>query len=381
MYIFKTKGQKIKTLTSILLILSFSVILSILASCIGYAATYGKVTTGVLNVREKASSSSKLIGKVSKDTKITILSNSNGWIKTTVSNKTGYVSSKYVSIISNSTTSNKTSTGKTVKVNTDVVNLRASASTSSKVVKKLSKGQALTLISSSNGWSKVKTSSGVTGWVRNDLISAASSPAVKTSIYPYNGAINVSSVNVRSSASTSAGIVQKLSKGTVVKVTGLSNGWNTVTLSNGKKGWIRSDLLSKTSASISRNGDDSSLGTRIVDYAKSFLGTKYVYGANGPSSFDCSGFTSYVYRHFGYSIERTAAGQSGNGVYVSKSNLQPGDLIMFNANGSGHINHVGMYIGNGQFIHASTGAMCVTINDLSKETYVVRYVTSRRIIK
>ena len=132
-----------------------------------------------------------------------------------------------------------------------------------------------------------------------------------------------------------------------------------------------------TAVAVSSN---SSMGSQIVSYAKQFLGVPYVYGGNGPSSFDCSGFTSYVYRHFGYTLNRTASTQLSNGVAVSKSELQPGDLVFFRYNTSYPASHVGIYIGNGQFIHASTNKYKVQIDQLMTGHYASVYVAARRIL-
>jgi cell wall-associated NlpC family hydrolase len=114
-----------------------------------------------------------------------------------------------------------------------------------------------------------------------------------------------------------------------------------------------------------------------VAYAMKFLGVRYVYGANGPNAFDCSGFTCYVYRKFGINLPRKAVSQRSVGVAVSKNNLAPGDILCF-----GNPGHVGIYIGNGQFIHASSGSrMRVVIDNLSSKHYQKRYVCARRVLK
>ena len=126
--------------------------------------------------------------------------------------------------------------------------------------------------------------------------------------------------------------------------------------------------------------NNSSKGEEIVAYAKKYLGCKYVYAGSGPSTFDCSGFTMYVYKHFGYSMGHSAVTQAGLGKYVSKSNLQPGDLVIFNNSANTSIGHVGIYVGEGKFIHASSGGGRVMISSLSGSYYKTRYVTARRII-
>lgn len=118
---------------------------------------------------------------------------------------------------------------------------------------------------------------------------------------------------------------------------------------------------------------------KLIQYAFKFLGKPYVYGADGPRAFDCSGFSSYVYNAFGVDLPRTAASQSRVGAAVSKSNLKTGDLLFFNT--AGYVSHVGIYIGDGQFVHASSGSRCVTVSELGSSYYTRTYVGARRILK
>lgn len=96
----------------------------------------------------------------------------------------------------------------------------------------------------------------------------------------------------------------------------------------------------------------------------------------GPNAFDCSGFTSYVYRHFGVSLPRTASSQFSVGSAVSRNNLAPGDLVFFNT--VGYLGHVGLYIGGGDFIHAASSGR-VKISSLSEGYYRTRYAGARRV--
>jgi len=130
-----------------------------------------------------------------------------------------------------------------------------------------------------------------------------------------------------------------------------------------------------TGSVISDRG--SARGADVVAYAMKFLGKPYVYGASGPNAFDCSGFTCYVYKHFGIYLPRTAYGQRSVGTPVSKNNLAPGDLVLFSSP-----NHVGIYIGGGQFIHASSGSRkAICISSLSSSSYSRRYVGARRVLR
>ena len=133
----------------------------------------------------------------------------------------------------------------------------------------------------------------------------------------------------------------------------------------------------------SRGKDLSSKNAQIVELAKKYIGGKYVWGANGPNAFDCSGLTQYVYAKNGIGLNRTAAEQAKQGVKVSKSELEAGDLVFFkkiNSVGAG-VSHVGIYIGNGEFIHASNPTRGVVKDSLNSSYYSSHYVKARRIIR
>ena len=118
----------------------------------------------------------------------------------------------------------------------------------------------------------------------------------------------------------------------------------------------------------------SSTGSSVVAYARQYIGCRYVYGGTTPNGFDCSGFTQYVYKHFGVNLNRTAAAQYSNGKPVTS--LQVGDLVMFGKSG---INHVGIYIGGNSFVHAANKQQGVRIDSLSTGYYKTNYVGARRI--
>ena len=215
--------------------------------------------------------------------------------------------------------------------------------------------------------------------------------------------VNVATVNVREEPNTSSEIVTNATMNTEVIVQSEEGGWSEVTV-NGQNGYIATDLLSETRQTTSRSSTTrrsttstqsstqtqdttasttasttSASGSRaaVVAKAKSYLGYKYVYGGSSPSTgFDCSGFTSYVYKQFGVSLNRTAAGQYSNGTAVSRANLQPGDLVMFGKSG---INHVGIYIGGGMIVHAENSSTGVTTDTINSGYYNNNYVGARRI--
>ena len=121
------------------------------------------------------------------------------------------------------------------------------------------------------------------------------------------------------------------------------------------------------------------LADRIITEALKYKGTPYSYGSKGPRAFDCSGFTSYIYKQFGVTLNRSSKDQVNNGVAVSKSNLQQGDLVFFSTNGV-YPTHVGIYIGDGNIVHASTAKDGVKISSLHASYYTTNYFAARRIV-
>lgn len=197
-------------------------------------------------------------------------------------------------------------------------------------------------------------------------------------------------LRVRQGPGTGYSILCTVADGLAFPITGKTNGWYQITC-NGRTGYVYADyVVVKTSADLDNDSNndsnilppadfDGELAQRIVNYALQFEGYPYVYGTAGPDSFDCSGFTSYVYKQFGYTLNRCSKDQLYNGVPVSKAELQPADILLFSQDGT-TVTHVGLYIGNGQFIHASTSTTGVIISELNSNYYVAHYFAARRII-
>jgi len=135
----------------------------------------------------------------------------------------------------------------------------------------------------------------------------------------------------------------------------------------------RSSSKSSSSTPVPANRG-SRKGSDVANYALKFVGYPYKHGAKGPNAFDCSGFTSYVYKQFGVNIPSSSVAQRSIGRRVSKSDLRPGDIVCFK-----NTNHVGIYIGGGKFVHASTYKTGVKVSSLNEGKYPQRYVTARRI--
>lgn len=245
--------------------------------------------------------------------------------------------------------------------------LRAEPSTSASVVTTLDKSVAVAILDDSvDGWYKIAYN-GSTGYVSADYLNVD-----QDNVFTTYGRVNSDGVNVRSDASTDSSVLATIEEDAIVTVNGLVDGWYDVTCEYGTEGYIRSDFLDLTESSSS-NSD-------IAATAKQYLGTGYVYGGASPRGFDCSGFTMYVYAQLGVSLPHGATPQLNYGTYVSRSELQPGDLVFF-SDGSYPASHVGIYVGGDEFIHASSSSSngyCVCVSSLNSNYYSRNFVGGRR---
>ena len=179
-------------------------------------------------------------------------------------------------------------------------------------------------------------------------------------------------INVRTGPGTNYDKITQVVSGKQVTVVGEANGWYQVTF-DATTGWLLGEYL-RDPADL-----DGTVGAKIVSMAMTYLGTRYRSGGASPSGFDCSGFTMYLYAQLGYSLPHSATAQYRNcGYAVAKADLQPGDLVFF-SDSSHAIGHVGIYIGNGQIIHARYSVGKVMIDSLSASYYASRYVGAKRI--
>lgn len=245
-------------------------------------------------------------------------------------------------------------------VTADSLRLRSEANTSSTTMTKAPKGATVTVEEDmGNGWYKV-TYGNQTGYMSGDWLTVSLAdgtvlPASEgTEPEQKRGLITADVLNVRSGAGTSYQKVASLKGGTVVDIVAdLGNGWYQI-----DSGYISAEYVTLVGADYESS---SALGASAAAMAKSLLGCRYRSGAAGPSSFDCSGLMYYIYKQLGHPIARGSSSQYYNsGYFVSTSAMQPGDLIFFfdrrfdSSGGTLPTTHVGMYVGDGQFIHAST---------------------------
>ena len=349
------------------------------------AASQIATVTENVNFRTGPSTSYSSITVISKGSSIEVLSTSGNWVNAKYNGKTGYIYKDYVS---NSTSTSET-TQTTKYVNTTAgLNVRTGPSTSYAKIVTLSYGQSVNVLSTSNGWSKINYN-GSTGYVSSQYLqstkpSSSSSSETSQTVKYVN---TTSGLNMRTGPATSYAKITTIAYGQSVNVLSTSNGWSKINYS-GSTGYVSSQYLQSTkpsSSSSSNSGSTSvsSSASSVIAYAKTLLGKPYVWGAQGPNSFDCSGFTYYVFKNkAGIVLPRTSSAQSKYGTSVSWSNLRAGDLMFFDTNGAnnGQVSHVGLYIGNGQMIHASSSQRKIVITSVNTSYYKNAFVNARRVL-
>jgi peptidoglycan endopeptidase LytE len=355
------------------------------------ASSKGTINASKVNFRSAASLSSEVITRLRKGEEVRVKSQSGDWVKVSFNNRTGYVYKSYVSIAK--------STSKSSSGNTSSLKYEDRGDAVKKLQKALKdkgflKGKA-------DGIFGRKTLTAVKAFQRSMGLKEDGIAGPKTQQKLFNdggssrGSSSVSTLKMGSKGKAVIDLQKALkAKGYYTyKVTGV---FGSITRSavrdfqkdarikvDGIAGPATLKKLSSSSvkkSSSSRGEDRSSSssssrkGSDVVAYAKKFIGIPYKYGGSSPKTgFDCSGFTSYVYKHFGVKLPRSSRDQLKVGTSVSRSNLKPGDLVLF----GNPVHHVGIYVGNDQYIHAPRTGEKIKISKLSGR----KFYYARRIFK
>ena len=294
-------------------------------------------------------------------------------------------------------------------VNATSLRLRSEANTSSTILATAYRNECVVVISKSGEWYKVNYNL-KEGYMHEDYLTVSTKENAELGY----GKVTGSGVNMRSGPSTSYSAAAVSSKGDKCYIIGLNNGWYKV-IYNGKICYIRSDYVelaeipyenkassnsprffrlgkstgvapsasalngTTSGSSTSSSTTSSATGAEILAEAKKYLGCPYAAGGASPSGFDCSGFVYYVLKQLGCSPYRTPASQYQMGTSVSKSDLQVGDLVFFYGTYASSISHVGIYAGNGQFIHAPNSRSTVSYSSLTSGYWANHYYGARRV--
>lgn len=396
------------------------------------------VTGSDVRFRKGAGTSYAVLGSFAKGDKLTVSGANGNWYKVTYNGKTGYVSADYASVSATPAKTTKASTTYEGTITGSDVRIRKGAGTGYTILKTCAKGTVLTVTGSKGTWFAV-TCNGNDGYVSGDYLRikpktvytdakngnttgavnlrmgpasnftalvkcSAGTKLTVTGIYGnwYEASVNGKTgyisksyvelepetqvgyvtgdeVRLRSGAGTEYPTLAYFDKGTELTITDKSGDWYAVTIDK-MSGYMSAMYVSKEPVVSSPSPAASTMGEKIVAKAQEYVGVPYVYGGASPNGFDCSGLVYYVYGSFGYSIERGAGGQwLRSGKEVSLNKLQPGDLVFFRDDVD-PISHVGMYIGDGQFIHASSSKGCVVIAEMDSYYCNEYLVGAKRIL-
>ncbi len=276
----------------------------------------------------------------------------------------------------------------------DIVNVRYGPGTDHGVKMKLSRGAKVKVLELSGHWCKIKDADGDTGWVAGWVMNFKGPGEDPTATegseeVPVRTAwVARPEVNVRSGPGTNHKEIGEAVLGTEVIILDRDGDWYHVALDNGTTGYMASWLLDTRAQRRARQGMGepsvgaapaaSSIGQAFVDTAMKYLGYGYARGTAGPSTFDCSGFVHYVLGKHGVNVSRSSRAQYREGTPVSRGNLAIGDVVFFKNTYRSGISHVGLYIGDGKFIHASNRRGGVKISELDSGYYKPRYAGARR---
>ncbi len=357
------------------------------------------ITSSSLKVRSGPSTGYDVITTINKGTTFNVLGKSGSWYYIELSNGTkGYASADYIKKGSGYSTCTIANTSSTV-------NVRKGPGTTYAVVTTVKKGEVVHLLDDSGSWYKIKTAAGKEGYISGEYAKLGGSinsndPSVLKPSGTFKSGSQGSDVVTIQNRLKALGYFTGNATGyygsaTVASVkafqsaNGLSAdgkcGSNTLNKLFSSSAIKKSASGSSSSSNVTVGNNGSALGKQIAEYALQFLGVPYVLGGNGPKTFDCSGYTKYVYAHFGISIPRTAYTQGywNKGTKITSiSDLQVGDLVFFNTMGDSDLcDHAGIYLGNGQIAHASSGsARKVIVSNFSQSYYRSNFSWGRRVI-
>ena len=302
----------------------------------------GFVNASSLRLRKEASTTSETLTFAPRNDCVVVISKEGDWYKVNYNLQIGYMSADYLKVL----TRENAELGYGTVTGTNV-NLRSGPATSYRRVVQASKGDKAYILGLNNGWFKVIYGTQIC-YIRSDYLELTEIP-------------------YENKASSNSPKFYRLGKSTgtapsAAALNGSSSGSPSTGSNSGNSG---------TQAG-------SATGVQILAEAQKYLGTPYVYGGASPSGFDCSGFVYYVLKQLGYAPYRTPADQYQQGTYVAKDDLQVGDIVFFANTYASGLSHVGIYAGDGQFIHSPNSRSTVSYSDLTSGYWANHYYGARR---
>ncbi|BBF44375.1 NLP/P60 family protein [Lachnospiraceae bacterium KM106-2] len=353
-----------------------------------YKNTGISIAPSYVNIRSKSSEDSKILGKLYKGASAKITKTKGEWVKVKSGSVTGYIKKEYLAVGEEAEKIASQYGTKFAKINVTTVRVREKKSTDSTTLTLVPEGEKFEVLKETDKWVKIGVDEDIKGYVSKECVStsmkfdkaisieeekakeeakkAAEEQAAQQAAQEAAQAQQSSqtqnrtqSSNSNSNSSSSSSSSSSVSHSSSSSNSGSSSSSATTGSSSYNSG------SSSASAAV---GSASGSGSKVASFALNYVGNPYVYGHTSlTNGTDCSGFTQSVYRHFGYSIPRTASAQAaGAGRKVSLSALQAGDLIFYSKGGS--INHVAIYIGGGKVVHASTPKTGIIVSGMNYRT-------------
>ena len=338
-----------------------------------------------LNIRKEANTTSDVMGQGLLNERYEVIDQLDGWVQI----PSGYMSADYVKLEYALNEARKLDLKamifnmyKNIGISDvdNYLNVREEPSENGKIIAKMpSKAAGNILETTDNGWYKIQSGK-ITGYVKSDYIltgQPAKDEALK--VAELMAIVNTDMLNARSEPSTDSKIWTQISNNEKYPVLKQIDGWVEIELEEDSNAYVASDYVDvryalpeaiKFSPLEEKANAAASLRTQIVNYALQFLGNPYVWGGTSlTKGADCSGFTLSVFGHFGISLPHYSGSQANMGKAVKSSEMRPGDLVFY-ANSKGTINHVGIYIGNGQIVNAASRRSGIKISTWNYRTPV-----------
>ena len=351
-----------------------------LGTVTAFAADAGQASATDVNVRAEAGTDAAVLGKINKGTEFTVLDKTGDWFRISYNGGSGYVSKDYFEVTKADAVIDGTS-----------VNCREKASTSASSLGKFADGDYVCVTGQNDSWYRISYKDG-SAYVSKDYVTGdfvkytakiSNEAAAESQVTVYGVVTAETGVKLRKEASLISDVLTVLPYGTEVNVDRVGQEWVRIVTDGGLKGYVSADYLSVREGVRTTRSTGSGNGSAVVAYGKQFIGTPYVWGGtNLKTGVDCSGFVYSVYKNFGITLNRSSYQMVNNGVEVSKSNLQAGDLVFFNTGGDSKISHVGIYCGDGTYVHSTDGkGNGVTVTSLNSGYSAKTYVTARRVLR
>jgi cell wall-associated NlpC family hydrolase len=343
------------------------------------------IASDYVNIRNKPNEESEVLGKLYKGSSADILDIDGEWVKVKSGSVEGYIMASYLAIGKEAEKVADQYGTKLATVTTTTLKVREKKSQDSTVLTLVPEGETYQVIKEYDNWVKILIDSDLKGYVSKDYVEVSikfdKAISVEEELAQIAKEEEEKHQAEEAKKAEEARKTEQVQQSSQSSSSSSSSSSSNSSSSNGSSSSSSSSSSDNSSSSSSSSNSSSSssnasgTAAEVIAYAKQFLGNRYVYGGTSlTNGTDCSGFTMSVFAHFGYSIPRVSRDQANAGVSVSLDNVQPGDLVFYTGS-NGSVNHVALYIGGGQVIHASNPTNGILISNWKyRSPYKVRRI-------